>query len=176
MRSFKLESKPSLFYISRISYPKAIVSLSVNEGIFSVKMYLHMHSLATGVLHSWKEFLYLLVCGSRQLPTQPTVGSVYVCIYIYIYFQPWVKHSSGIYIYNLLLLISLVIFFTLFIYIKYSYMIQIICTLLWLTISTQLYGFKELLLFNNNNNNNNTKPGKNSMLREKETSKYLRIL
>ena len=52
MRCFKLGSKSRSLYIRWTSYPRAIIILSIKEGIFYVYISLHIHYQLSGVLNS----------------------------------------------------------------------------------------------------------------------------
>ena len=69
-RCFKLGSKPGWLCISRISYPRDIVILSVSEGIFHAYVFIYTLS-ATGMFNSWA--------------LHTTLIRIYPYIYIYIY-------------------------------------------------------------------------------------------
>ena len=63
---FKLGLKPGWLYISQISYPRAIIILSISEGIFSAYI-LTYTLLTTRVLNSWAELcIYTYVAASNS--------------------------------------------------------------------------------------------------------------
>ena len=81
VRCFKLGSKTGWIYVSRMSYPKAIVPLDVNPGI--LHLYLFTNSLiGYRSAQLTRRALHLHVCGRRQFPTWVLLPS------IYIYFHP----------------------------------------------------------------------------------------
>ena len=68
-----------------IFYPRAVVILSVSEGIFYVYIFIYT-LLASGVLDFLRRALHLRVCGRRQFPTRmPNTlvdgGSIYIIIH-----------------------------------------------------------------------------------------------
>ena len=66
-RYLKLELKPSWLYISWISYPKAIVPLSICERMFYVYIYLHILLSAIRVLNLWEELcIYVYVVAGNS--------------------------------------------------------------------------------------------------------------
>ena len=81
-RCSRLGSKSSWLDVSRISYSKAIVLLSISEGI-----YIHIHLSGSGEFNTWKElFIYsYVVAGNSSLESST---NIYIYIYIYIYCHP----------------------------------------------------------------------------------------
>ena len=84
-RCFKLRSKCSWFYISQLSYPRAIVIFSVSQGIFYVYIYIYILIYATSYRSAqfMRRALHLCICGSQQFfhpSAQPSGGSIYIVI------------------------------------------------------------------------------------------------
>ena len=86
-RCFKVRSKQSWFYVSRISYPRDNVIFSVREGTFlRISFYIHVIGYQECLIH---EKSYCI--------------SAYVVSQIYIYIYIWLYIYIYIYIYNLAL-------------------------------------------------------------------------
>ena len=92
-RCFKQGSKRGWLYISRISYPRTIVNLSLVKAFFTYKICYRLPR----VLNSWEKQLRFSLCSSQQI--FPLECSTNRGKYIYIYIYACVCVSS-LYIYS----------------------------------------------------------------------------
>ena len=97
-KHFQLGLKPGWLYVSRISYSRAMVILSVSKGIFSY-IYFYILAISDRSGQFMRRALHLCAGGSWQSlcsSAQPIWGSMYIVIHRYI----WLKFTAEyIYIY-----------------------------------------------------------------------------